>query len=75
MTDKMPRGRKPVETRQDVIDAAKDVPGPAFGVAEVAARLSVGEQSTRDKLHALADQDIVDYKEIAGGPVFWFNGH
>ena len=75
MTDDMPRVRDPVETRQDVIDAAKAVPGPAFGVAEVAARLDVGEESTRRKLHALADDGLVRYNEIAGGLVFWFNGH
>jgi len=73
MSDKMPRGRNPTVTLSDVIDAAKGIDAPAFGVADVAAQLPVGEESVRGKLAELADDGVLVRSKIGSANVYWFD--
>jgi len=73
MTDKMPRGRNAEVTADDVIDAAKEIDAPAFGVRDIAEQLPVGQESIRGKLGDLADEGVLVKRKIGNANVYWFD--
>jgi len=62
-------------SRQEVLKAACETDGVAFGAAEVAERIDLGPARTREKLQAIAEDGTLHRKRIGATDVFWFNGH
>jgi len=70
-----PRGRTETVSNGDVINAALSLPDPCFGKQEVAEKLSIGPERTRQRLNSLAESGVFESKKIGGSTVYWCSGH
>lgn len=76
MCDEMsPRGRSTNVTDDQLIEAAKTIPDPCFGKAEVAEMVSLGPERARQRLDNLVRADTLDSKKIGTANVYWFKGY
>jgi len=72
MTDRMsPRGRPKSVTRADILTAIQSIQEPCFGKTEVAERVSVGPERTRELLNELVADGPLAAKMIGQSRVYW----
>lgn len=75
MTDRMsPRGRPKSVTRADILNAIQTISDPCFGKTEVAERVSVGPERTRELLNELVADGPLAAKMIGQSRVYWVDG-
>lgn len=71
-------GRPRRADREDVLDAieaaieASGRPGVAR-TPEIGDRLPLGPQATRNRLHALVDEGILETDRVGSGRIWWFS--
>jgi predicted ArsR family transcriptional regulator len=69
----MTRGRKPTETPEDVLRAAKQTQGPVFFADELSQHLEIGNMRIRQRLSELEDRGIIQHKAASQTKVWWFD--
>lgn len=68
----MSRGRNPVATRCDVLEAAKRLDEPVFSSHDVAAELPIGVERTRHLLNDLIEEEVLTRKSVGNGYAYYF---
>lgn len=71
MRDEMPRGRSRTVSDAELLEAGRQVDGPAWGAAEVASRVDIGKEGVRQRLNALVEADEVCVKQVSGQNIYW----
>jgi Mn-dependent DtxR family transcriptional regulator len=67
----MGRGRPQKVTDRELIEAGKQVEGPAWTVSEITDALNVSGQLGRERMKKLAAQGVIKRKRVAGVTVCW----
>lgn len=65
-------GRKPRVSDADILQLFRDSADPVLSTAEVADALPIKRRGALDRLHDLADEGRLGYKNIGGRNIVWW---